>query len=105
VANPHFWLEVAGPRGAWLPVDPSLGAIARCYGRRDWRTWVRVWCGGCDARRVTLAVGEHPVRKLPGGATLGSAIGEALVDGPAGPRNAWPCLDWVLGDCGWSFAA
>lgn len=104
VANPHFWLEVEGPGGIWRPIDPSIPAIARQFGREDWRAWARAWCGGCDARRVILLVGDHPVRALPGGATIGSAIGEAQVVIAGLPRNAWLCLDWVCGDCGWGFS-
>lgn len=97
-ANPHFWLEVEVAGGGWLPVDPSLPAIARMLGA-DWRAVARAYAGGCDARRVQFA--PQPIAELPGGATVGSLIGEALVDG----ANAWACLDWVCGDCSAEFAA
>ena len=108
LANPHFWLEVAGPTGSWLPVDPTIPCLARRFPTLlaeikggDWRSWVRAWTGSLDARRVTLLRGESPVARLPGGATGGSLIGEAMVDG----YNAWNCLDWVCGPCTWGFTA
>ena len=107
VANPHFWMEVAGPEGVWLPVDPTIPCLARRFpvlleqlGGGDWRNWVRAWTGSLDARRVTLLRGESPVARLPGGSTGGSLIGEAVVDG----KNAWNCLDWVCGPCSWEFS-
>ena len=101
LANPHFWLEVEVP-GGWAPVDPSLPAIARTFAAvhdGDWRAWTRAYTGGCDARRITLLRGDSPVSGIPDGATVGSLIGEAVVDG----QNAWPCIDWVCGECRWEF--
>lgn len=95
-ANPHYWLEVEVAGGEWIPVDPSLPAIARMLGA-DWQAVARAYTGGCDARRVAFAV--DPVTTIPGGPTLGSSIGEAIVDGD----NAWNCIDWVCGDCSAEF--
>lgn len=98
IANPHFWIEVDTAAG-WAPLDPTLPAIVRMVGG-DWRAAVRAWTGACDARRVTFGVvGEgvasEGVVDIPGGTTSGSLMGEAVADG----SNAWPCLDWVCGDC------
>jgi hypothetical protein len=97
IANPHFWIEVDSTAG-WTPLDPSLPAIARMLGA-DWRPFARAYAGGLDARRVTVAVGDQGRSGVPGGATLGSAIGEAVVTLEGQTRNAWPCLDWVTGEC------
>lgn len=102
LANPHFWLEVETAAGVWITVDPSLPALAKRFAalhRTDWRTWARAYTGGCDARRITLCRGEAPLRDIPGGSTIGSTIGEAVVDG----ENAWSCIDWVCGECRWEF--
>ncbi|MBA2480428.1 MAG: hypothetical protein H0V44_07180 [Planctomycetes bacterium] len=102
IANPHFWLKVDTTVG-WVPVDPSLPAIARMLGA-DWRAVVAAYVGGCDARRITLAEGDHHLPSLPGGPSIGSTIGEIFaLDGAGNRRNAWPCLDWVCGDCSWIF--
>ena len=106
LANPHFWLEVETAGGGWATVDPSLPAIARTFaalGGTDWRAWARAYTGGRDARRIVLLRGEAPVRGIPGGATLGSLIGEAVVETEQGQANAWPCIDWVCGECRWEF--
>jgi hypothetical protein len=102
LANPHFWLEVETTAGLWIPVDPSIPAIAKRFSalhRGDWRTWARAYTGGIDARRITLCRGETPLRDIPGGPTVGSTIGEAVVD----DVNAWSCIDWVCGECRWEF--
>lgn len=93
IANPHFWIEVDTTAG-WAPLDPTLPAIVRMVGG-DWRAAVRAWTGACDARRVTLGVVGEGVAEIPGGSTAGSLMGEAIAD----EANAWPCLDWVCGDC------
>ncbi len=94
IANPHFWLEAQTLDGQWAPLDPTLPAIVRMVGG-DWRAAVRAWSGACDARRVTLGTVGAGLPDIPGGASVGSLMGEAVVDG----INAWPCLDWVCGDC------
>jgi len=101
LANPHFWIEVETVAG-WLPVDPCLGAVARMLGM-DWRPWTAAWIGGCDARRITTVRGIHPVANLPGGPSCGSVAGEAtaVVDGES--VNCWPCIDWTVGECTYTF--
>jgi hypothetical protein len=94
IANPHFWLEAQTLDGQWAPLDPTLPAIVRMVGG-DWRAAARAWTGACDARRVTLGTVGIGLPDIPGGASVGSLMGEAVVDG----MNAWPCLDWVCGDC------
>lgn len=99
IANPHFWIEAGCSGGRWAPLDPSLPAIVRMVGG-DWRAAARAWTGSLDARRVTLGVVDSGLQGIPGGGSIGSAIGEAMAicaDGTA--RSAWPCLDWVCGDC------
>lgn len=93
IANPHFWIE-ADTTAGWAPLDPTLPAIVRMVGG-DWRAAVRAWTGAGDARRVSLGVVGEGVEHLPGGTSCGSLMGEAVADG----INAWPCLDWVCGDC------
>jgi hypothetical protein len=99
IANPHFWLEAQVIGGRWAPLDPSLPAIVRMVGG-DWRAAARAWTGALDARRITLGVVGAGVPGIPGGASVGSAMGEAVATGVDGvERSAWPCLDWVCGDC------
>ena len=94
--NPHCWIEVDTCTG-WRPVDPTLPLLARRAGRSDWREWLHAWCGGCDARRIVLGRSDTPVAEVPE-PTLGSAAGEAVLDGD----NAWNCQDWPAGACHWS---
>ncbi len=102
IANPHFWLKVDTTVG-WVPVDPSIPAIARMLGA-DWRAFVDAYVGACDARRITLSEGDCVLPSLPGGPSIGSSIGEAIVvDANGIRRNAWSCIDWVCGDCSWIF--
>lgn len=86
-ANPHFWIEVRDDQGGTFPVDPSLPAIARMLGA-DWRAVAQAYTGGCDARRVRLMPTHLPT-------ALGGAIGQITLAG----ADAWPCLDWVCGEC------
>jgi transglutaminase-like putative cysteine protease len=93
LANPHYWLEVEVADGRWVPIDPSLAAIARMLGE-DWQTWIDPWLGGCDARRITLALGPDRA----GAAMFCSpAPGRAIIQGPATSADAWACQDWVCG--------
>jgi hypothetical protein len=99
IANPHFWVEAEVAGGRWAPLDPSLPAIVRMVGG-DWRAAARAWTGALDARRVTLGVVGAGLPGIPGGGSIGSAIGEAVATGADGvARSAWACLDWVCGDC------
>jgi hypothetical protein len=98
LAGPHFWIE-AEDRAGWVRLDPALPAIARTLApERDWRAWVQAFCGGSDTRLVTTVVGALGASAVPGGATAGGAVGEAVVDG----RNAWACLDLPCGVCRWT---
>lgn len=101
VANPHFWLKVDTQAG-WVPVDPSLPAIARMLGL-EWRGFVDAYVGGCDARRITIAEIDQPVPSVPGGASIGSRLGEVIATVDGQRQNAWACLDWVCGECTWAF--
>ncbi|TVR14662.1 MAG: transglutaminase domain-containing protein [Planctomycetota bacterium] len=97
LANPHFWVEVGTCHGPTV-VDPSIPAIAKMLGE-DWQAWLAAYVGGMDARRITLARGMSP---LPGVLphTFNWSIGEVMVQDAAGSwRNAWPCIDWVCGEC------
>lgn len=91
-ANPHFWVEVHH-RGQIIPFDPSLAAIARMLGA-DWQAVAQRYSGGCDARRVAFCGGLRHDRALHG------VIGDLTVDG----ADAWPCLDWVCGECADGFS-
>jgi hypothetical protein len=94
IANPHFWLETEMAGGEWIPLDPSLPAIVRMVGG-DWKLAAKAWTGGLDARRITIGTVGQGITAIPGGSSVGSLIGEAMVDG----QSAWACLDWVCGDC------
>ncbi|TVR43947.1 MAG: hypothetical protein EA402_08360 [Planctomycetota bacterium] len=97
LANPHFWIEVASQRGP-LPIDISLPTIAAMLGE-DPEPWLRAYVGGCDARRISLGRG-CPQLPMLAGRTFTRAIGEALVRTAEGQwYNAWPCIDWVCGEC------
>ena len=98
LATPHVWLEVADADSTWTPVDPSLPAIGRLLGA-DWRTWARAWTGSHDGLRITVARGDLSLARIPGGATLHSLVGEAVI---ADGANAWACCDWACGECSWT---
>ncbi len=105
LANPHFWIEAEPARGGeWIPLDPTLPALVRMMGG-EWRALAARYAGACDARRVCLRVGDPLVRDplladIPGGASLDGTIGEAVATMSDGRRlNAWPCIDWVGGEC------
>ena len=98
IANPHFWLETQIAGGDWVPLDASLPAIVRMVGG-DWQKAARAWTGNLDARRITLGVVGPGITTIPDGSTLGSMMGEAVIN----KRNAWTCLDWVCGDCEGTF--
>jgi hypothetical protein len=105
IANPHAWIEAETTQG-WVPLDPALPAIVRMLGPGwgDWREYARAWCGGADARRVEIAITGCAI-DVPGGPTLGGGGGEAAVRRQDGSwANAYPCIDWVCGDCEAGFA-
>ena len=105
IANPHLWLEVETTLG-WAPLDPTLPAIVRMLGQGwgDWRAYARAYAGSCDARRLRIAPASGQVA-VPGGQTLASAGGEAAVQLVDGRRaNAFPCIDWVCGECEATFS-
>lgn len=94
--NAHHWLEVETTRG-WAPFDVSIPAIARMLGE-DWREWCRHYCGALDAGRIALTRGPGDW-DVPGGNFISAATGTAVVLQNEAERNAWPCLDWVCGEC------
>jgi hypothetical protein len=97
LANPHFWVEVATDCGP-MPVDVTLPAIARMLGWQ-WQEWLDAYVGGCDARRITLGKGEHAIAGF-GRSDIGLTTGELLVTDQQGVAfDAWPCIDWVGGEC------
>lgn len=99
IANPHYWIEVEAAGGRRVPLDPSLPAIARMLGA-DWRAWARAYTGGCDARRITLALGPNPLAERLERAFVSLVPGEAVATRRVGSTScAWPCIDWV---CGWT---
>jgi len=97
LANPHFWLEVEGVDG-WFPADPTLPAIARMLGE-DPTPWLAAYATGSDARRIALGVVGAPAADLPVPPAVASCLGEVVADGV----SAWACLDWVCGECSWTF--
>jgi len=107
VANPHFWLDAETTAG-WFPLDPSLPAIARMLARSqpelDWRAIANAYVTGCDARRIVLGR-QHAIADIPGGATLDSIPGEAVVEDGGQVLSAWPCMDWACGECDVEFSA
>ena len=97
LANPHFWVEVGTTHGP-VAVDPSIPAIAKMLGE-DWRPWLNAYVGGVDARRITLARGMAPLPDVYPH-TFNWSIGELMAaDSQGNWRNAWPCIDWVCGEC------
>jgi hypothetical protein len=98
VANPHFWVEADSTVG-WVPLDPSVPAIARMLGQ-DWRAYATAFTGAFDASRIQLAGDSDIAKDVVGGPTVDSAIGEVTAIGADGTKaNAWQCIDWVCGDC------
>jgi hypothetical protein len=102
VANAHYWLLVEQAGGGWVPVDPSIPAIARMLGD-DWQQWIDAYAGSLDAWRVTLACAELTpagaeqfVSVVPGQASAAMAGGEMC--------DAWACIDWVCGETVASFS-
>lgn len=95
LANAHFWVEVDDGTAGWIPLDPTIPAVARMLGG-DWRATVPLAVGRHDARRIRVAAVGGPVGDDLGG------IGGRL---DAGGDEALYCTDWAVGECGWSIAA
>ena len=95
LANAHFWVEADDGPAGWIPLDPTIPAVARMLGA-DWRTMVPLAVGRHDARRIRVAASAGPVGEDLGG------IGGRL---DAGGDEAIYCTDWAIGECGWSIAA
>jgi hypothetical protein len=100
LVNPHFWVEVQLGE-SWLPIDPTLPAIARMLGE-DWRAWVHAWTGACDGRRIRLWTGPSSLTDLrcPGES---AACGEITGCVGGQPIDGWHCLDVVCGETSGSF--
>ena len=95
LANAHFWVEVDDGPAGWIPLDPTIPAVARMLGA-DWRATVPLAVGRHDARRIRVAAAIGPIGDDLGG------IGGRL---DAGGDEAIYCTDWAIGECGWSIAA
>lgn len=96
LANVHFWVEAEDVGGAWVPLDPTIPAVARMLGA-DWRALVPLAVGRHDGRRIRVAHHEGLMKN-----TLGGIAG--LVDAGGGDEALF-CTDWALGECSWSVAA
>jgi hypothetical protein len=95
LANAHFWVEADDGPAGWIPLDPTIPAVARMLGA-DWRAAVPLAVGRHDARRIRVAAATGPV-----GDDLGGIGGRLDADGD----DALYCTDWAIGECGWSIAA
>ena len=94
--NAHHWLEVETAKG-WAPFDVSIPAIMRML-QLDWQAWCRVYCGGLDSGRISLSRGPG-FWDVPEHNFISAATGTATVVQNGNLLNAWPCLDWVCGEC------
>lgn len=95
LANAHFWVEAQGAGDCWIPLDPTIPAVARMLGA-DWPAIVPWAVGRHDGRRIRIAACEDAVKP-----DLGGIAG--LLD--AGGDEALYCSDWAVGECSWSVAA
>ena len=95
LANIHFWIEADDGPAGWIPLDPTVPAVARMLGG-DWRATVPLAVGRHDGRRIRLASAMAPDDDELGG------IGGHL---DAEGHNALYCTDWAVGECSWSIAA
>lgn len=100
LANPHFWVEVDDGSAGWVPLDPTIPAVARMLGG-DWRATVPLAVGRHDGRRIRVGVAGDGIPGVPWSDDLAGCAGE--VD--AGGRGALYCTDWAVGACAWSVAA
>lgn len=104
IANPHFWVE-ARCRSGWVPIDPSMAAIARML-QVDWRPWLAAYIGGLDARRILIARGVGVFNGLRPCQYVSAATGAVVAAAGDGIwREAWACIDWVCGECSDAFAS
>lgn len=95
--NPHHWLEIECSAG-WVPFDASIPAIMRMLGE-DWQPWAKRYCCGIDSARISMTRGPG-MWDVTDGNFVSAATGAALAyDRHAQVFNAWPCLDWVNGEC------
>lgn len=94
--NAHHWIEVETTKG-WAPFDVSIPAIMRML-QLDWEQWCRVYCGGLDSGRISLSRGPG-FWSVPERNFISAATGAATVMQNGQRMNAWPCLDWVCGEC------
>ncbi|NRA38525.1 MAG: hypothetical protein HRU15_10320 [Planctomycetes bacterium] len=95
--NPHHWLEVECSAG-WIPFDASIPAIMRMLGE-DWQLWAQHYCCGIDSARISMTRGPGQWDVIDGN-FVSAATGTVLAyDHKGAVSNAWPCLDWVLGEC------
>ena len=97
LANVHFWVELDDGPAGWIPLDPTIPAIARMLGP-DWRS------------AIAPAVGRHDGRRIRVGSAPGAACQDGLLGGCAGTveaagDDASACTDWAIGECSWSIAA
>ncbi len=94
--NAHHWIEVETQKG-WVPFDGSIPAIARMLGE-DWREWAHHYCGGLDTGRIALSRGPG-FWDVPEQNFISAATGAVIAQVNDQWLNAWPCLDWVCGEC------
>jgi hypothetical protein len=100
LANAHFWVEVEDGSAGWIPLDPTIPAVARMLGA-DWRSIVPLAVGRHDARRIRIADASSALHVRPDGPELWSTAGELDADG----HGALYCTDWSVGECSWSISA
>lgn len=97
LANVHFWVEMDDGPAGWIPLDPTIPAVARMLGP-DWRSALAPAIGRHDARRIR--VGSAPGATCRDGG-LGGCAGVITAAGD----DASFCTDWAIGECSWSVAA
>lgn len=94
--NAHHWIEVETSQG-WAPLDASIPAIIRMLGE-DWEPWAKSYCGGLDSGRIALTRGPG-FWDVPEQNFVSAATGAATTEIDQQRLNAWPCIDWVCGEC------
>jgi hypothetical protein len=93
LANVHFWIEMDDGPAGWIPLDPTIPAVARMLGP-DWQTAVSPAVGRHDARRIRVGSAGQD-------AGFGPCVGVVESAG----EDASFCTDWAIGECSWSVAA